>query len=984
MSLASQSEMHVRPATLNRPWRLGVQSFLGGLFLAMLIATGLALTLVGYRIVAKGAERSAIRRSQTLTRAIVRELDLSVHAQIKSFINQAAHSTLGQADTLEKRLEFLPMLLQVRQASYFVKGVVLGFDNGDAFLAILLETEEERKLYGAPPGSSLVVLDCHGPVRLDRARELFFDQDLNLKGERDCPGIDQFDSQNRGWFTEAMLSDNYVETGPFFFHTIQKHSLVVSKKSVTSEKAVVGMLVDLQQVSKILSSELPTNGSVAVLFNGGGNPIADSHQLANGGNGTDKASKTTDFPPVIQQAMALYSEGKRGDNLDIMVDGSEWLVSVEDLKQFAPINYTLAVAIPKRELFDEAGSFIRASLIELLGLLLLTMTSIWLVGRNVGRPLQSLAEQASRPPASGNERHHHLDTGVVEIRALASGVKNLHGELRKILGLLDSMGAEMDMSRLLDQVIREIVAMVDVDGGILVLWDGRSEVPSDVRAFWRDAEVEDLVYPRQNQSPKLVAYEAMVRGITMESTVYRDEPRAMLGPMRPAFKDESTLRVDAICVPLRDRRGSTLGSFCLIKRIDENTKNNESFPPALKEFSETLAGAIGIVLETRTLIKGQQDIRDALIHILAGAIDTKSTHTGGHCARVPVIFHHLLQAAHDAQDGAMQDFHLDQNGWEAARLAAWLHDCGKVTTPEFVVNKATKLETLYDRIHEIRTRFEVLKRDVEIASLRAMLAGADQATEQRKMEEAFRCLDEEFAFVASCNRGGEYLDEDDAARLEAIGSRSWLRTLDKRLGVSRAELERMEQAGVEPGPTCEMLLADQPEQIIPRSEKDRIPADNKWGFKLQMPEALYNRGELHNLLIPRGTLTAEERYKINDHITQTIIMLEKLPLTKELADVPKIAGAHHERMDGKGYPRGLVREEMNLPGRMLAIADIFEALTASDRPYKTSKKLSEALQIMEEMKENGHIDPDLYDLFIKAEIPQRYAAEYLSAEQNDM
>ncbi len=985
MFLSNDMEMRVGPPPSDKPLRLGVQSFLGGLFLVMLVATGFSLTLVGYRIVSRGVERSALHRSNAITRAIARELELSVHAPIESFISQAARGPLGQADTLEKRLERLPLLLQVFRSNYFAKGVILGFENGDFFLALFIESETERMRYGAPPESVMVVIDCRGPIRLSRARELFFDINLNLKAERPCAIFDDIDPRTRDWYKMAMESGGHLETGPYFFRYIQRQGIIISEKS-PSGKSVVGMLLDLQRVSDILKSERPTNGSQVALFFENGSPVAESRNPATEVTRTEKAWDTNGFPPVIQKAMAMYVDGKRGANLGVYVDGIEWLVSLEELEQFSFMKYVLAVAIPRDELFAEAKHYLSDNLIGLLGLLLLTATAMWFVARNIGRPLQSLAAQANRPtPTSENEIRPSVKTGVAEIRALASGMDSLHGEHRKFLRLLSSIGAEMDISLLLDQVIREIVGMVDVYGGVLVLCDGKKEVPTDVRVFWHDAEqVEKASIPARNKLPRLTLYKALELGMTLQSTVTRDDPRAILEPLKHIFADASVIHADIICVPLSDRGGSRLGAFTLIKRVTEGQENSVSFPPELKEFCETLAGAIGIVLETRTLINGQHDLRDALIHILAGAIDAKSPYTGGHCARVPYIFHQLLQAAHETKDGALKGFCLDKNGWESARLAAWLHDCGKVTTPEYVVDKATKLETLYNRIHEIRTRFEVLKRDAEISCLRAIIAGADEKLERRKMEESLHSLDDEFAFVAACNIGGENLDEDDASRLAAIGRRTWTRTLDKRLGVSREELARMNQALVEPVPARDRLLADLPEHIIPRGNKDRLPADNKWGFKLQTPEALYNRGELYNLLITRGTLTKEERYKINDHITQTIIMLEKLPLPKELAQVPEIAGVHHERMDGKGYPRGLTRDEMSLPGRMLAIADIFEALTASDRPYKASKKLSEALQIMEEMKDNGHIDPDLYELFINAGIPQRYAKEFLASEQNDM
>ena len=244
-------------------------------------------------------------------------------------------------------------------------------------------------------------------------------------------------------------------------------------------------------------------------------------------------------------------------------------------------------------------------------------------------------------------------------------------------------------------------------------------------------------------------------------------------------------------------------------------------------------------------------------------------------------------------------------------------------------------------------------------------------------------LDEEFAFIATCNEGGEFMAPDKMEKLRSIAARTWQRTLDDRLGVSWEEAERMGREAAQPLPVTEPLLADKPEHIISRREQERIPADNKWGFKLKVPQHKYNRGELYNLSISRGTLTEEERYMINDHIVQSIIMLSELPFPAHLKPVPELAGGHHEKMDGTGYPKQLQRDAMSVQARVMAIADIFEALTAADRPYKKGKKLSEAVKIMSFMKKDKHIDPDLFDLFLKSGVYRQFADRYLAPEYID-
>ena len=275
-----------------------------------------------------------------------------------------------------------------------------------------------------------------------------------------------------------------------------------------------------------------------------------------------------------------------------------------------------------------------------------------------------------------------------------------------------------------------------------------------------------------------------------------------------------------------------------------------------------------------------------------------------------------------------------------------------------------------------------VKRDAEISFLKAVNAGGDPIALGEALDRELRTLDDEFAFVAGCNLGGEYMNPDEKARLRRIADRTWLRTLDDGLGISWEEQKRRGNRN-ETLPVEEKLLSDKPVHVVPRHEDDRFSDDNPWGFRLDTPEHLYNRGELYNLQIPAGTLTPEERYKINDHIVQTIIMLDKLPYPPHLRQVPEIAGGHHERMDGTGYPKRLKGHEMPLTARMMVISDVYEALTAADRPYKEAKPLSQALAIMARMRDEGHLDPELFRLFLQSGTYLHYAERYLDPSQID-
>ena len=438
-----------------------------------------------------------------------------------------------------------------------------------------------------------------------------------------------------------------------------------------------------------------------------------------------------------------------------------------------------------------------------------------------------------------------------------------------------------------------------------------------------------------------------------------------------------------LTVPLKNHSGDVIGVLQLLNAKDLDTGQPTPFNETIQPLIEAVTSQAAVALDNQNLIQSQKRLLDSFISVLAGAIDAKSPYTGGHCQRVPELAMMLADAASKSTEGIFVDFDLNEEQHYEMNIAALLHDCGKVTTPEYVVDKATKLETIYDRIHEIRTRFEVLKRDAEIDCLKAIIAGGEERVLRKELAEKHRQLGENFAFIATANIGGEYMSDEDIARIEEIGNIEWVRTLDNRIGVSHEELRRMESAEYAPVPALEKLLVDRPEHIIERDAANKTPEDNPLNFKMDEPKDLYNRGEVYNLIVRRGTLTTEERYKINHHMVQTVSMLDQLPFPPHLKNVPEIAGAHHETMIGTGYPRGLKKEDMSLPARIMAIADIFEALTACDRPYKKAKTLSESVRILSFMKLDNHIDPDLFELFLKSGVYLEYAEKRLMQNEID-
>jgi len=399
---------------------------------------------------------------------------------------------------------------------------------------------------------------------------------------------------------------------------------------------------------------------------------------------------------------------------------------------------------------------------------------------------------------------------------------------------------------------------------------------------------------------------------------------------RTGYRSQSFLTV-----PMKNHENAVIGVLQLINSIDPDNGKVVPFSAADQRLAESLASQAAIALTNRQLIDQLEKLFESFIQLINVAIDEKSPYTGGHCERVPVLTMMLAEAVNETQEGPLAGFGMTDKDRYELKIAGLLHDCGKVTTPVHVVDKATKLQTLFDRIHLVDTRFEVLKRDAEIAVLKARLAlreardtQADAALDENLSAQLQR-LDADREFLRQANIGGELMTPEDQARVSRIGTGyRW------------------------------------------------IDVDGK-------PANFLSDDELENLNIRAGTLTQKERETINYHIVATIKMLEQLPWPKHLKNVPEYAGGHHERMDGKGYPKGLTREQMSVQARVMGIADIFEALTARDRPYKPGKTLSESLKILGNFRLNGHIDPDLFDVFVRQKVYLKYAARFLDPEQID-
>jgi HD-GYP domain-containing protein (c-di-GMP phosphodiesterase class II) len=511
-----------------------------------------------------------------------------------------------------------------------------------------------------------------------------------------------------------------------------------------------------------------------------------------------------------------------------------------------------------------------------------------------------------------------------------------------------ALSAVKNTPKLLEMILRVAKTILNADGGTLYLATEDKRhlqfeiIMNDSLGIMMGAKLGDPIpFPdlplydeAGNPNNTMVAAHAALYKKTINiPDAYVAEGFDFSGPR--AFDTNMGYRSKSfLTLPMLNHENELIGVLQLINA--KGSKDNQiiEFSKISQRIGESLASQAAIALTNNKLIGQFRELFESFINLMSEAIDKKSPYNGAHCRRVPTLTMMIADAACKADYGIFKDFELDEDERYELKIAGLLHDCGKVTTPVHVIDKATKLETIFDRIHLINTRFEILKRDAEISFLNQKMAAIESGnlTVIPELEEAFQQKLAQYSsdqdFLRICNIGGEFMSDEYKERLQIIATYRW---------------------------------------IDPKGAEVNFLTDD----------------EVYNLNISRGTLTAEERKTINDHIVVTIEMLEKLPYPRNLRRVPEYAGGHHERMDGKGYPKGLTREQMSLPARMMGIADIFEALSAKDRPYKKGKTLTECLQILGKMKQGNHIDPDLFDLFVSEKVYLRYATEYLDPDQID-
>jgi HD-GYP domain-containing protein (c-di-GMP phosphodiesterase class II) len=947
------------------------------IFLVMILIVGGIIGGLGYKISHDILESTASDLNTRISRETLGEFS-SIISPGEMAVRLLSFDGVSQATSLDARMTNIGFMREALSNSEALTSIYIGYGNGDFFMVRRLWNETDRTAFNAPEKTAYIVQSIEHKDDTKRGIYLYLDTELATLRSDDQPDYaDNFDPRTRDWYKAALNSNGQIKTAPYMFFTSQKVGTTIANRSNKGE-AVVGADIRLETLNQSLVKQKMTPRTHLAVVSAKGDVLAYEHfdQIFHLPTTADAKPVLPNIAelniPVFAQMSSLLqrSDDQTQQTMILEAGGETWRAAISLIKLEGANPLFLISAIPEDELMAAANALLHRLLITLVIVFALSFPITWLLARSISKPLRQLAKEAEAIRRFEFSQPIQVKSSVLEINDLTLTMDSMKRTIRRFLDINMVMASEKDFDRLLPRLLSETLSAADADAGILYLADNdmlqtAAAIKADGTMLAINAEMIDTKACGPLLSSSLLSgspYAALLTASDIKSLGLADTV-------------QNSATQNAVAVPLLNRQQNLVGAMILLR--------SEVSDEARLSFIAALSGSAAVSLENKELIKAQKMLFEAFIKLIAGAIDAKSPYTGGHCARVPELTKMLARAACAERNGPYKDFSLDEDEWEAVHVAAWLHDCGKVTTPEYVVDKATKLETLYDRIHEVRMRFEVLKRDAEIDCLKAIAAGEPEAGAKASLTATLAQIDDDYAFIATCNEGGEFMAPEKLERLKSIAAKTWTRTLDDRIGISHEEKERKARTPAASLPAVETLLADRADHVFERKAQDRMAPDNPWGIRMPVPEQLYNKGELYNLGVARGTLAEEERYKINEHIVQTLIMLSQLPFPKHLRNVPEIAAGHHEKMDGTGYPRRLTRDEMSPLARMMAIADIFEALTAIDRPYKQGKKLSEAIKIMSFMKKDQHIDPDLFDLFLRAGVYREYAERFMKPELID-
>ena len=783
---------------------------IGALFTTLILVLGVALVLYNFsrhRALALDAAAALFSEVARNAAGAAREL----YAPVETLVEQSARLDVG------KTLDELPLSIDYFAESLAshpqLDAIYLGFDDGDFFLVrALREDALTRRLLDAPDDAAFVVQRIERD-RFDRPRYLtvYHDGDLRQLGlNRDF--VTGYDPRRRPWYHDATGSERTIVTDFYRFFTSGAIGATLARR-MQGGGAVIGADIRLETISASLQSpSLPTAARV-LLFTEEGEILAynDAAWLARRSRiavrGKLRTPQVSDIAqPEVAALFERFVGGERDGQMTVEGAGGPWFGSVSPIA-FGPHHASgvhVAILVPEASLLAGQRAVRLQSALLSLAALAIAVALAWWLSASIARSANALARETLLIQRLQLNEPITVRSRVREIDRLARTLGAMKWAIQRFVALSEATAGEQTPERLAALALEEIgstctaasatVLLLSDDGERLVRIGERRSIDPDtgeeIDGDYRSDVVElpAAVHPEQSLRPD---QHAAIRG---ESVIIDDVDGAH-GHDTAGYRSRSIL-----AVPMRTHQGRVIGVIHLGNPARRVTSPRAAFGRNTVAFVEALASHVAMAFENQRLTEARRESFETLVRLLATAIDAKSPHTGKHCQRVPILCTLLAEAASESSLPPFRDYTLTETGRHELDLASWLHDCGKITTPEHIVDKATKLETVHNRIHEIRTRFEVLWRDAEIEYLRARVAepdaepGAD-AQARRALEAKRERLREDFAFLAECNLGTESMNAARARRVREIATRSWLRHFDDALGLSRGRTRAARGAG---------------------------------------------------------------------------------------------------------------------------------------------------------------------------------------------
>lgn len=946
-------------------------------FISLLLTTGGIVGWVNYsgmKSMLLSSTAELVKRSGEST---LSELT-NIYNPVGGIVRGLAYHPIANTRTTQERLSYLPYLRTQLELEDAISAIYLGFGDGSFFLLRIIGTSYKPS-FEIPKESRFLAQTIE--TYQDRPPLVlfyFYNENLDLISTF-VPENYDYDPRTRDWYTLAKAKSNLIHTEPYVFFTTKEVGKSISIPAGDRE-TVIGADVTLGALSDLLIKQKLTPSTQLVLMDTKKNAIAytePSRLFLSSEDNKLKLAKLQELgSPILKLIEKQFNPSAQNASQSISYSSDTWMTYTSKLTIESEEDHYLILLSPEEELLSDAKDNLTKTLGITFGILIFSLPIVFLVSRAISRSMTGLTEYTNAIQNFDFSGGLPKDSRISELDTLSRTVGIMKNTIQKFLDISAILTAEKDFEKLMKHILSETAAACGVPAAVLYIMSIDEKLLEVGAIYLGDGtaiQIESLPeIPLEEESNTFPIHK-----------VIQNNKVSVLPLPRIAFINELSFFGQerendfpfVIGVPLKNQDKQLIGVLCLFDTQDISQNASQL------SFVENLSGTTSVAIENHRILETQKHLFDTFLQSLSSLIDEKSSYSSKHCSRVPELAMLLADAVAEQEGGTFNSFLLSPEDRETFRIAAYLHDIGKIRTPEYIVEKSTKLETISDRIHEVRLRFEVLKRELLISYYKKNQAGENWEQLIREYERESKILDEEYFFLASCNDGSLELDSEKIERIKKISQRCFEKSLDDTLGISQEEKQKkLKKKKVS---NLEYVLSDRPEHIVEHMDSEKIGNDNPWNFSMKIPRYRFNRGEIHNLTVQSGVHTEEEQFVMNSHILDTIKFLEALPLTGYLKSVPEIAGGHHERLDGSGFPRKLQKEEMSIQARILCIAEIFEYLSSSENPYKKAKTLSSVIEDMDRMRKQNFIDGELFEIFLSSGVFMEYARQNLQAHQMD-